>query len=441
MDQPGVPPAGASARYRSLLERLFALSRTGMTLGLAGISRVLGSLGHPELAYPSVHIAGSNGKGSTAAFTAAILGAAGHKVGLYTSPHLISLTERVQLVEGLRAREISPEALADAVERVEEVAPDFGGLSFFEVLTAAGLVALEKERVSYAVIEAGLGARLDATRLVDARVSVLTDLALEHTEVLGSTLEEIASEKSAVIRAGRPLVAADAPAGAARVIEQACEHAGAELHRIGRELSVAPGPDHTFDLDLGDRRLSSVRLSLLGPHQGRNALLAAKAACLAVPGIDDDAIRRGLESARWPGRMEVLRLPMEPPILLDGAHNPQGAEILARALDEHRGTITPPLHFVFGVLADKDAAGMIDALAPRAASMVITRPGSPRARPPAEVLAMLEPVARARAEIVEGVEAALRVARARARDEGGWVVVAGSLYLVGDARALLLGAR
>lgn len=442
MDGPGALPPGASERYRALLERLFALAKTGMHLGLGPISRVLTELGHPELAFDAVHVAGSNGKGSTAAFTAAILSAAGEKVGLYTSPHLVSLTERVQVVEAARSREITPDALVDAVERVETVARDFADLSFFEVMTAAGMVALACEDVSWGVVEAGLGARLDATRLVDAKVSVLTDLALEHTEILGDTLEQIAAEKAFVARRGRPLVAANTTPGATRVVDDAARAIGAHVSWLGRDFDVTAERDGTFSFDLGDRKLACIQLSLLGPHQGRNAALAVKAATLALPSLSDDAIRRGLERAYWPGRMEVFRPEGDvAPILLDGAHNPQGAESLARALTENRGLFAPPLHFVFGVLGDKDVRPMFTTLAPLAASITLTRPGSPRARAPGELDAMLPEDVRGRARVVEGVTEAVESARARAATDGGWVVVAGSLYLVGDVRAWLLSLR
>jgi dihydrofolate synthase / folylpolyglutamate synthase len=174
-DSPGGAKAGSSARYRELIDRLYALAKTGMTLGLEPMARVLAKLGHPERAYPAIHIAGSNGKGSTSAFAASILSAHGLDVGLYTSPHLTSLTERIQIVRNGRFHEIPEDEFVEAMLAVEKVAPDFEGLSFFEAITAAGLVVFQGRGVDVAVIEAGLGARLDATRLVDAHVSVLTD--------------------------------------------------------------------------------------------------------------------------------------------------------------------------------------------------------------------------------------------------------------------------
>lgn len=430
-DSPGHTPRASSRRYRELIDRLYALAKTGMTLGLEPMARVLAALGSPEREYPAIHVAGSNGKGSTSSFIASILAAHGMKVGLYTSPHLVSLTERIQV----GGREISEEEMVRAMDEVERVAPHFEGLSFFEVLTAAGLVAFRSRKIDVAIVECGLGARLDATRLVDARVSVLTDLALEHTEILGDTLEKIAYEKVFVARDGRPLVCANAPAAAQAVIDRQAALMRASMFTIGRELFVEQNADHTFELELSDRSLSRVSLSLLGAHQGRNAVLAAKAASLFVPALSDEAIRTGLRAALWPGRLEVMR--GEPPVLLDGAHNAQGAEILASALTSRRDLFSGPLHFVFGVLADKDARAMLGSLAPLAASMLITRPGTPRAREPREVVALLADDARGKASVIEAPADALREARARADADGGWVVVCGSLYLIGDVRASL----
>jgi dihydrofolate synthase/folylpolyglutamate synthase len=423
-----------------MVERLLQLSsQKGMVLGLERVEALLARLGHPERAYRTVHVAGSNGKGSTSAFLASILSAEGRRVGLYTSPHLVSLTERVQVVLRGKATPVSEQELLRALLAVERAAPGFLDLTFFEVLTAAGLLALAEAGVEVAVIEAGLGARLDATRLVDAEVSVLTELSLEHSAILGSTLEAIAAEKAHVIRPGRPLVAADAPPGAMAVVEAAASAAGAPLYRIGRELSVRPGPlEGVFDLGLGEQRvLNDVRPSLLGPHQGRNAILAAKAALLFEPSISDAVLKGGLESTFWPGRMEVRRRSGRPPVLLDGAHNAQGAEALGRAIRVHHRTFLGPLHLVFGVLGDKDAGAMLEALLPLADSIVLTRPGTPRARAPDELYQLLPHAERDRATVVESVAEAFAAAERRATRRGGWVVVAGSLYVIGEVQELL----
>lgn len=436
VDGPGEPKRGTSARYREMIERLFTLSRGGMKLGLEPVARALVALEHPELAFPAVHVAGSNGKGSTCAFLASILAAHGRRVGLYTSPHLVSFTERVRFLQGDDDREIAPDEFVDAVDVVERAVPNFEGLSFFEVTTLAALVAFERRGIDIAVIEAGLGARLDATRLVDAEVAVLTDLSLEHTEILGETLAEIALEEGAVVRADRPLVMADGAPEAMQVVDTLAAQARAPTSRIGDDLHIRERPDGGFDLDLGGRVLEDVALSLIGPHQRRNALLAVKAALLVEPTLGDETIRLGLANARWPGRMEIR--PSNPPVLLDGAHNEHGAQCLAAAIaadPERFGD--RPLHFVFGAFVEKRVEAMIDALAPIATSVVFTRPSSPRARAPASLV----PLWPGSSEAFERVEDALERATARAAADGGWVVVAGSLYLVGDVRALLDAAN
>ena len=442
MDAPGAAPADATPAYRALIERLYGLSRFGMKLGLDRMEGLLAALGHPERAFRAVHVAGSNGKGSTSAFLATILAAHGRRVGLYTSPHLVSLTERVQILTPRGRDEVRPERLVDAVARVEAVHPGLEGLTFFEVMTAAGLLALAAEGVEIAVIEAGLGAKLDATRVVPAEVAVLTDLSLEHTQILGDTIEQVAADEGCVVRPGRPLVAADGPDGAMRVLDALVDTAGATLYRLGEQIRVDrdAGARSTFELagPDGPRALGPLSLALRGPHQDRNALLAAQAALLLEPDVTDATLARGLTEARWPGRMEVVERPGRPRVLLDGAQNPHAARALAHALAADP-IFEGPRHFVFGALSDKDVAEMLDALAPGATSFALTRPASRRARDPARLAARLR--ARLPAEAVTvapDIPAALAAAEARAALDGGWVVVCGSLYLVGDARAVLL---
>lgn len=434
-DGPGRAPRSAPAEYRALVERLFSLSRGGMKLGLDPVARLLTDLGHPEQAFRSVHVAGSNGKGSTTAFLSTMLSASGRHVGMYTSPHLISMTERVQFLRKMACEQISPAAMLRAVHRVEAVAPGFTGLSFFEVITGAALAAFEEAGIEVAVIEAGLGARLDATRLVDAQVAVLTDLSLEHTAILGDTIEEIAREEGAVVRPGRPLVCADGPPSAMREVDAIAADAQAPVLRLGRDFHAERNADGRFSFEVSDRRLGPLRLALLGPHQGRNAALAVQAAVCVEPNIDDDALVTGLTEARWPGRMQTVHPVDRPPILLDGAQNAHAAWALAEALRIHRDRFSGALHFLFGVMSDKDARTMLAELAPLARSITLTRPSSMRARDPAEVATLIPPGPRV--DVQPSIDAALEAACRAATDDPGWVVVCGSLYLIGDVSALL----
>ena len=238
LDGPGAAPVGSSEDYRRLLERLHSLARGGTKLGLSRIRNLLARLGHPERAVPMIHVAGSNGKGSTSAFLATILAHSGRTVGLFTSPHLVSLTERIQFLSEDRMEPISQDGLLRVAQIVEDAEPGFGEATFFEVMTALGLVAFREASVDVAVIEAGIGARSDATRLVEAQVAVLTDLSLEHTAILGDTIEDIAQEEGAVVRPDGPLVMADGPSIAMRVVEGLAADVGAPIYRLGDQIDI-----------------------------------------------------------------------------------------------------------------------------------------------------------------------------------------------------------
>jgi dihydrofolate synthase/folylpolyglutamate synthase len=396
---------------------LDGLQPLAMRFGLERMERALAALGHPERAYPVLHVGGTNGKGSTCAMAAAALREAGHRVGLYTSPHLVRFNERIQ-VDGAP---ISDEALARAIDAIRRACPwhEAGGeedrLTYFEFATLAGLLHLAAERVSAAVIEVGLGGRFDATNALVPRVAAIARIGLDHTQLLGDTVERVAFEKAGIFKAGVPAVVhGDQPPGALETLR-------AEAARRGAPLTVAPA-----DYD-GE-------VALRGPHQRANAALAAAALraldAQGVP-VGAAAIARGIAGARWPGRLEEVS-----GVLLDGAHNPQGAAALARALPLLRPGA--PVDLVFGVLSDKDHAGMLAALRPAVRRFHLLAPASPRARPAEEVRALAASLG-AEADVHRTLADALACAR-RAAGPDGAVCVAGSLYLVGEARALL-GAR
>jgi len=443
LDGPGPVLDIRTPGYCEMVERLYALSRGGTKFGLERIERTLRSLGHPEHAFPTVHVAGSNGKGSTSAFLAAILAEAGLRVGLFTSPHLIELTERIQWVDRSGPRPIAPEDLVEAVTAVESTPPGFENLSFFEAITAAALWAMRQRAVDIGVIEAGLGARLDATRLVGASVAVLTDLSLEHTAILGDTIADIAREEGSVVRPGRPLVMADGPPPAMAVVDGMAAEAAAPVLRLGRDFHVRARDGAVCRLRSSAGIEVRAQLPLAGPHQARNAALALQAALQVLPDLAPETARRGLERARWPGRMERLVSRGRPEVLLDGAQNAHAAMALAAGLAE--GKDPRPAHFIFGALRDKDVAAMLSALAPHAASWVFTRPASVRAKNPSELPGALPRSGAAPHALAETPAEALALADARAARDGGRVVVCGSLYLVGDVRAIVLarseGAR
>jgi dihydrofolate synthase/folylpolyglutamate synthase len=393
------------------LERLEPLS---MRFGLARVERALDALGRPERSYRVLHVGGTNGKGSTCAMAAAALAAAGHRVGLYTSPHLVHFEERIQVAG-------QPIAEADLAARVDEVVRacpwhEAGGpadrLTYFEFATLVGLAHFAHTGCDVAVVEVGLGGRLDATNAIFPAVTAVARIGLDHVSLLGDTVEAIAAEKAGIFKRDVPAVVHSAqPPGALPVLR-------AEAARRGAPFQVAPadvpGP-----------------VALAGPHQRGNAGLAA-AALRALRGtgvaVPDEAIVAGIAGARWPGRLEEVG-----GVWLDGAHNVQGAAALTEAL----GGLFPgrPVEVVLGVLSDKDLDGMVTALAPIVRRVHAVAPRSIRARSAAEVAAAA--VAQGiPAEVHSGLPDALSRARALAGAEGV-VCVAGSLYLVGEARAML----
>ncbi len=415
------PPTSGGPAYAEALARLHALGRLGVDLGLERIARVLGGLGDPQRRYASIHLAGTNGKGSTAAMLAACLREAGLRTGLYTSPHLCRFSERIQ-VDG---REIPPDRVATLLERVLALDP---ALTFFEAATAIGLLHLAEEGVEVAVVETGLGGRLDATNVVAPRVSVITRLGLDHQELLGPDLASIAREKAGIIKAGTPVVAAAAEPEAEAVLHARCAEVSAPLLLEGRDFEVTAAEDGASYR--GQRgSLAGLALALRGEHQQGNAAL-----CLAAlevlgergPRIPEAAIRRGLAAVRWPGRLEWIG-----EHLLDGAHNPAGARVLARYL-EGQGR---PLVVVAGILGPKDPAAVLAPILPHASALILTRPRSARALPPGELAAAARGLGYpGRITEAPGLEAALAGVK-----ESGPVLITGSLYLVGEARALLLG--
>lgn len=417
--------------YAEAVARLLALrggEYAGMRPGLERIEALLDALGRPERAYTLAQVGGTNGKGSTSAILAAILRADGRRVGLFTSPHLVSFRERIR-VDG---EAISEDAVADGVEALGTLIARVDA-TVFEASTALGLDHFARERVDVAVLEVGLGGRVDSTTVGRPAVAALGPIDFDHREFLGDTLTAIATEKAAIFRSGTA-VSARQPAEAEAVVVAHVATAGVPLLMEGRELSV-----HVRERGLdGQRidcagpgwRLDDLRLGLLGAYQPSNALLAVTAA--RVLGAAEPAIRAGVARARWPGRFEVRRRPGGW-LVLDGAHNPAGARALAASLATYFGDM--PVTLVFGVLRDKDVPGILAPLLPRARRVILPAFGSPRAAAPADLRALL-PAALDAGEAASVTEA---LARAEADPAAGLVCVAGSLALIGATLAHLDG--
>lgn len=392
-----MPPEGAGLAW------LEALGPQRIRPGLARTSALLASLGHPERSFRSVLVGGTNGKGSTAAFAASLLCAAGVRSGLYTSPHLVDVTERVRVDE----RDVSARELDDVLALLSAVSGE-GALAptYFEALTVAAFELFRRSRVEVALVEVGIGGRLDATNVLTPEVSIVTNVGRDHLDVLGPSLADVAREKAGIFRRGQPALTAATGETLALLTEEA-RRAGARI------VAVPPCAPELLAL-----------APLPGAHQRANLALALAAASAFAP-LDELAIRRGVAAVRWPGRLQRLSRPGRRELLLDGAHNPDGAEALAAYLDSAGLSGEVPL--LFGALGDKDVAGTFSPLASRARRVALVAPDSPRAVPASELAARLS---RPESEAAAGVEEAL--ARLEGTPGRAPVVVAGSLYLVGE---------
>ncbi|MET0625793.1 MAG: Mur ligase family protein [Pyrinomonadaceae bacterium] len=410
-------------------------------LGLGNVTRLLERLGRPHASFPSVQIAGTNGKGSTAAMLESITRAAGLRAGLYTSPHLVSVTERVR-VDGCRvAREWFAHQATLVRAAAEEVERESGALpTFFEQMTGVALHAFADARVRLAILETGLGGRLDATTAAGARWVAVTPVALDHQEYLGSTLAEIAAEKAAIIRPGvRSAVVAPQEPEALEVILARCRECGVEPRFATDDVEVEEvGADGRLRATFRTARdtYAGVRLALRGRHQLTNAAAAiALAECLDESGFDlsHESVVEGLETAEHAGRLELQTYGGHR-LLFDGAHNAAGARALRDYLEEFAGG---PVTLVFGAMRDKQLAEMGRVLFPAARHLVLTEPKSPRAATVQELLrAVPVPPSSSTIALAPSSRDALAVARTHT-EAGGLVCVSGSLYLVGEVKGLL----
>lgn len=411
---------GREQAWQAELEWLFARQRFGVHPGLGRVQALLARLGDPQASFRTVLVGGTNGKGSTAATLAAMLRAGSVRAGLFTSPHLTRFTERF-VVDG---QELPEEVVGAALVRVRPEAEAVEA-SFFEIVTALGALLFAEAGVQVAVMEVGLGGRLDSTNALDPVLSVVTNVALDHTEFLGDTLEAIAAEKAGILRAGRPAVV-----GVAAGVEPMFAATGADLwrlddHLLSTRLLGWEGAQVTLRGPDGPVTLPT---PLLGAHGARNAALAALAALRL--GLPVGAVTRGAASVQWPGRLEVLAW-QGGRVLLDGAHNPDGARALADALRELG---VGPVPLVFGAAGDKDISGVAAALRSCASEVILTRAAlSPRAADP-QALASL--FAGLPVTVTDSPAAALAVLAAR---HAPLALVCGSLYLLGEVRPLLLG--
>ncbi len=426
--------------YEALLNELYLLERFGIKLGIETITDLLGHMGNPHRRFKTVHVTGTNGKGSVCAYVASVLRRAGYRVGLYTSPHLVRFTERIQ-VDG---REIPD---ADVARIYHEMQPAIAKTShgsrvrqptFFEVTTAMAFHYFAERDIDIGVIEVGMGGRMDATNVIHPLVAVLTRIGLEHTEHLGKSENRIAREKAGIIKPGCRVVTVDQPTLptiTAQALARECP-----ITVVGRDVRYERlGFDRSGQrLRIEDGGTVELQIPLLGSYQPENAAIAYAVVRDLVKmelEIPREAIVAGFRETSWPGRMQIVR--SNPTVIVDGTHNAPGVPTLAASLNELFPGEKPV--FVLGILEDKDLGAFANALGPLASRLVIAKPETPRAYPP-------EAIARAFAshvqdpvvvpKVSEGVERAISLA-----GREGLVVVTGSIYTAGEALAHLQGPK
>ncbi len=427
-------------------ETVPAIAADPKNLKLERMPRLLAALDNPHKKFQSVHIAGTKGKGSTAAMTESILRAAGYRTGLYTSPHLHTFCERIRV----RGEMIPRIDVAAGVEKLKPIVGEFPTITTFELITALAFDYFATQGVEIAVLEVGLGGRLDATNVVIPRVSVIASISLDHVAVLGDTLAQIAREKAGIIKPGVPVVASPQHEEAREVIHQVAADKHAPLVAVtdGLSFEIDGNPHHVtphrqnlngqdFIWECADDPMT-LDLKLLGRHQLENATtVLATISTLRESGmtIPEEAVYAGMANVQWPGRFEILG--RNPFIIIDGAHNADSAHQLVATL---RGFFPRErLHFVFGSSNDKDIAGMFAELLPHAASLTITRSHSQRAADPAH-LVELASTFQVNPIIEPDITRAFRIARDRA-GQMDVVCATGSLFIVGEVRAAWLAEQ
>lgn len=476
--------------YKKILQELYNLEKFGIKLGLDRIEALLKSLGDPHLKYPVIHIGGTNGKGSTSAMLASILQEAGYKVGLYTSPHLVRFNERIKI----NGRKITDKKIVEVAERIREsiggngegekwrkgeikkATPRFPfAPTFFEFTTAMAFLYFAEEKVDIAVIEVGLGGRLDATNVCKPFVSIITNVSKEHEDILGKGIKRIAIEKAGIIKEDGVLITGAAQPSVLKVFNKICKQRNAKFYKFGKDFKIshatpdtnirgqAQHPRHKHSGAHASRvfnfygrkwRFGKLKTNLLGRHQYPNAGLALFALEIlnenpplapfkkgGIKGgfkIAEHAVRKGLENVKLQGRFQIIA--REPTIVLDCAHNPAGAKALREAICElriknsnHKSEITnhkSKIIFVVGIMADKDIKGFLSQIAPIADLVVLTEPNTPRAAKKETLFPIAKPFAK-KVKFIENVKEAYDFAKSVAKKDD-IICVTGSFYTIGE---------
>ncbi|WP_020587063.1 bifunctional folylpolyglutamate synthase/dihydrofolate synthase [Desulfobacter curvatus] len=424
------PPA-----YKLCLEKIYKLGRFGIKLELDTISNILSQLNTPQNNYNMVHVAGTNGKGSTATCIASILGAAGFKTGIYTSPHLVRFNERICI----NGQQISDADVVSAYKAVNAADNGLRRATFFEIVTAMSFYHFAKEQVEWAVIETGMGGRFDATNIITPKVSVITNLSIEHTDYLGHTIRDLAREKGGIIKPRVPVVTAvSQPSGIDRLTKIAKDR-GSALYRFKKDFSIRKTPGRpTYNYKGLYQNFRGLTKPLPGEHQRENLSLALAAVELIFEEnkktdpryqLSQKLVQKGLDRVYWPGRLEKIM--DQPLVILDGAHNLKASVLLGKYLNRTLGD--KKLTLVIGILDDKPYEAMLSQLLPRAQRVIVTKAKINRSIEPAVLAASIKKIFKGEPQIIDDVKEAVSYAISKSCNDDA-ICIAGSLYVAGEAK-------
>ena len=425
--------------YSEALDYIYDLTKYGIKLGLKNINYLLYLLGEPHKKLKIIHVAGTNGKGSTCSLISSILQSDGYKVGIYTSPHLVDFTERIKIDHKPIDRKKVSELLERIKPYIEKVAntPSYGHPTFFEVITSMAFLYFFEEQVDFLVLEVGLGGRLDATNVCEPLISVITHIDYDHMDKLGNSLEEIAREKGGIIKPEGIVISSNQYEEAYNEIKKIADEKNSLIYSTGKEMNYEIVKSDIkgviFNLKGIYHNYKNLHTPLLGRHQADNATTAITAVeTLKIKGINisEKAIRDGLEKVKWTGRLEIIQ--SNPILILDGAHNPNGVKVVRDALKEifsyHQ------LILVLAIFADKDYKKMIQILAPNADLIITTRAKNPRATPP-RIIAKeaAQYIDKNKIIVTENIPQAINCALSKSKKDD-LICITGSLYTVGEAK-------
>jgi dihydrofolate synthase/folylpolyglutamate synthase len=428
-------------RYKEALDYLYGLQKFGIKFGLGNSRAILSALGNPEKSFKSIHVAGTNGKGSTTAAIAYILRAHGLKTGLFTSPHLYNFTERIRI----NGEEIREEEVIRLTCKVKEIVQDTSFFpadfspTFFEVVTAIAFLYFKGRSLEWAAIETGMGGRLDSTNVIMPEAVVITPIGIDHKEFLGNTLKEITMEKAGIIKDSRPLILGPQKDEALKILLNRAKEMSSPVYLYKRDfdstLKEQTPEGIRFDYKSETLSLKDIFFPLTGDFQAVNVALAIKAAEVAGF-MDEEKIRKGLSQVSLPGRLELVA--RDPEVRLDGGHNPEAARALAHALKSIFLKKGRRLILLIGIMADKDIEGILKELLPLAAEAVFTAPAYGRAASPDELMKLAQGMGFTKGRLEPSVARGLQKAKGLARTDD-LILVAGSFYTAGEAKEAFSG--